>query len=128
MRPAAIAIGDKLRLADSTLESTKARLKGCVDRMKELQDRVGQVKRDGLLAVDSVSRRLAAPKYQVYSAKLPCDNLEEIQQNENCISLHKRVQQASKVSDASTSVKLFRFICGCRCRPAISRSMTTTPR
>ena len=90
LRPAALAMGDKMRLAISTLERTKARLKGCVDRMKELQDRVGQVKRDGLLAVDSVSRRLAAPKYQVVI--LPCDGLVEIQQKENCVSLNKHIQ------------------------------------
>ena len=65
-------MGDQMRLVNSTLERTKARLEGCVDRMTELQDRVRKVKRDGLLAVDSVSRRLAAPKCQVCLVKLPC--------------------------------------------------------
>ena len=66
MRPAALAMGDQMRLANSTLERTKARLEGCVYRIKELQDQVSQLKRDGLLAVDSVSRRLPATKYQVF--------------------------------------------------------------
>ena len=83
-------MGNKMRVANSTLERTKAKLNGCVDKMKELQDRVGQLKLDGLLAVDSVSRRLAAPKYQVVI--LPCDGLVEIQQKENCVSLNKHIQ------------------------------------
>ena len=74
--------GDQMRLANSTLERTKARLEGCLYRMEELQDRVRQLKRDGMLAVGPVSRRLAA-KYQVCFVKRPCDGLVEIQQKEN---------------------------------------------
>ena len=124
MLPAAL---DQMRLANSTLERTKARLAGCVDRMKELQDRVRQLKRDKL-AVDSVSRRLVAPKYEVCFVSFLVTACVEIQQKENRVSLHKHVQRVSKVSDADTSIKLFCFICGCRCCLASSRSMKTTPR
>ena len=103
MRPAALAMGDKMRLANATLERTNAKLKGCMDRIKELQDRVGHMKRDGLLVVDSVSRRLPAPKNQVCFVKLPCDVFVTVffQQKENCFSLHKLVQRVSRVSDAA---------------------------
>ena len=73
MRRAALAMGDQMRLANSIMKSTKARLEGCVDRMNELQDRVRQLKRDGLLAVDSASRRSAVLKYQACLVRRPCD-------------------------------------------------------
>ena len=79
MRAAALAMGDQMRLANSTMNNTKTRLKGCVDSMKELQDRVRQLKRDGLLAVDSASRRSAVLKYQACLVRLPCDGPVEIQ-------------------------------------------------
>ena len=79
MRRAALAMGDQMRLANSIMKSTKARLEGCVDRMNELQDRVRQLKRDGLLAVDSASRRSAVLKYQACLVRLPCDRPVEIQ-------------------------------------------------
>ena len=83
MRPAALAMGDQVRFANSTMERTKARLEGCVDRMKDLNDRVRQLKRDGVLAVDSVSRRSAVLKYQVCLVRLPYGGMVEIQQKEN---------------------------------------------
>ena len=61
MRLAAGAVVDPGLRANATLERTKFSLKGCVDRMRELQELVCQVKRD-VLAPDSASRRLPAPK------------------------------------------------------------------
>ena len=87
MRPAAQTLGDRAHRANATLEGTKATLKGCVDRMKELQERFGQLKCDRLLASDSASLRLAAPNQrpsqalrQVCLMKLPCNCEVEISQ------------------------------------------------